>query len=256
MKKIILFSILFVLLEANIGFAANVEYSFPPLQELARGGHSMSLGYLIGRIYQWSLGIAALAAFISIIIAGVRITTSAGNVSTISDARDQIVQALLGLALLFGAYLILHTIDPGLTKLKNPDFDKMKITLHKWEKFWWKEYGHLHLDPDLKKEISKLSPQEQKEVMKKTKEILESDKPLHDRDMLTFTAGHMGQTAENFAGYYALQDVKQRAKEKTEKLIPAGPSSLPGPLPPHPSLLPPTPIQPFNFQPQIMPMPL
>ncbi|HUX35406.1 MAG TPA: hypothetical protein VMV71_00025, partial [Candidatus Paceibacterota bacterium] len=37
--------------------------------------------------------------------------------STQSDARDQILQALLGIVLLLGAFLILYTINPNLTNL-------------------------------------------------------------------------------------------------------------------------------------------
>ncbi|MBI2024521.1 MAG: hypothetical protein HYT03_00300 [Candidatus Harrisonbacteria bacterium] len=69
-------------------------------------------------IYQFGLGIGGLVAMARIIYAAIVIMTAAGNTSKISDARDMITQAIFGLVLLFGATLILYTIDPKLIKLE------------------------------------------------------------------------------------------------------------------------------------------
>ncbi len=128
MKRVIISLFLIILIGGNIAAAATkYSYSSLPVLQESYNEKGYNLGYFTGKFYQWSLGLASLAALISIIIAGIRITASSGNVSTVSDARDQIVQALLGLALLFGAYLILYTIDPGLTSLKDPHFEKISM---------------------------------------------------------------------------------------------------------------------------------
>lgn len=81
----------------------------------------------IARIYQFGLGIAGLAAFASIVYGAFKYVLSAGNIVDQKDARDQITQAILGLVLLFGSYLILKTINPELVQLKESPGDMISI---------------------------------------------------------------------------------------------------------------------------------
>lgn len=75
---------------------------------------------MVANIYQFALIIAGILAFGQIVYAGIQFTISAGNPSKQSDAKDRITQALLGLLLLFGAVLILRTINPKITGGENP----------------------------------------------------------------------------------------------------------------------------------------
>lgn len=77
-------------------------------------------GY-IARIYQFGLMVAGLFAFGGIVYGALKYILSAGNVGSQQDAKDQITQAVLGLMLLLGAFIILYTINPQLTYLRNPD---------------------------------------------------------------------------------------------------------------------------------------
>ncbi len=79
----------------------------------------------IGNIYLFALGAAGFIAFGAITYAGIKWMLSKGNPSEISDAKDQITQALLGLVLLFGAYIILNTINPELTVLQIPGLSEL-----------------------------------------------------------------------------------------------------------------------------------
>ncbi|MDO8504790.1 MAG: pilin, partial [Candidatus Liptonbacteria bacterium] len=79
----------------------------------------------IGNIYYFAIGLGGLLAFIAITYAGIKWMLARGNPSGISDAKDQIVQALLGLVLLFGAYIILNTINPALTVLSIPGLTEL-----------------------------------------------------------------------------------------------------------------------------------
>lgn len=72
----------------------------------------------IQNFYQFSLIAGVFLAVGVITWAGLKYALAAGNPSGQSDARDQILQALLGLILLFGAYLILFTINPNLINLR------------------------------------------------------------------------------------------------------------------------------------------
>ncbi len=80
----------------------------------------------IKTIYQFSLGIGALLAVAMIVFGGIEYTVSAGNVSKQQEARDRILNAVYGLALLMAAVLILFTINPNLVKLGLPTLKSVK----------------------------------------------------------------------------------------------------------------------------------
>ncbi len=82
---------------------------------------------ILGNFYQFALMLGGLIAFGAIVWGGIRYATSAGNPSGQSDARDQITQALLGLFLLVGAYIVLNFINPGLTTLSLPGLENIVI---------------------------------------------------------------------------------------------------------------------------------
>jgi len=71
--------------------------------------------------------IAGLAAFGMIVYGGLRYTLSAGNIGSQEDAKEQITQAIVGLILLFGAYLILYTINPDLITLQDPNVSYINV---------------------------------------------------------------------------------------------------------------------------------
>lgn len=73
--------------------------------------------YLIG-LYQYLVGIAAIAAGVMIVWAGFRWLTSGGAPDRISDAKKKIAGALVGMALVFGSYLIVYLINPDLVFFK------------------------------------------------------------------------------------------------------------------------------------------
>ncbi len=89
----------------------------PGVKELAGGAVTNPAQYIVG-IYRFSLGIGGLMAMGIIVFAGIKRIVSAGNTAAISDANDMIKNAVLGLVLLLGAFLILNTISPRLTQLQ------------------------------------------------------------------------------------------------------------------------------------------
>jgi hypothetical protein len=100
---------LIALLQAFPAVAANVNVNLP-------GSYSPTSPVgIVGNFYQFALMIGGLLAFGAIVWGGIRYATAAGNPGGQSDARDQVTQALLGLLLLVGAFLVLRTISPGLT---------------------------------------------------------------------------------------------------------------------------------------------
>jgi len=80
-------------------------------------------------IYRFGMLAALLLAMLMIVIGALQYSTSGGDSSKISDAKDRIYKAILGVTLLFGAYILLRTINPELVLLKNPELTSVNITL-------------------------------------------------------------------------------------------------------------------------------
>ncbi|HVO28554.1 MAG TPA: hypothetical protein VMT81_01045 [Candidatus Paceibacterota bacterium] len=86
------------------------------------GGIPLSAGPCgwIVNFYYFALLAAGILAFGAIVYGGLKYATSAGNASRQSEGRSWIWSALIGILLLAGAYLILYTINPGLTSCSLP----------------------------------------------------------------------------------------------------------------------------------------
>lgn len=89
----------------------------------------VNLGKCIADIYNWSLTIVGIIAFVQILFAGVMILTAAGNATKISEARRKISNAILGIIILFSSWLILNTINPDLVggTLNLPVFEERTL---------------------------------------------------------------------------------------------------------------------------------
>jgi hypothetical protein len=67
---------------------------------------------------KFSVSLAALLAVVMIVISGFMYITAGGNTSTLEKAKDYMRDAILGLLLVLGSYLILNTINPDLVNMK------------------------------------------------------------------------------------------------------------------------------------------
>lgn len=72
----------------------------------------------ISQIYIWSLGIAGLLALLMTVVGGYSYMTAAGNAERAQKGTEMIWGSVIGLALLFGAYLLLDTINPDLVNFR------------------------------------------------------------------------------------------------------------------------------------------
>lgn len=84
-----------------------------------------SPGELVNQLYQWALGISGVLAFGAIVWGGVVYTFARGNPAGQSEGKKWISGALLGLALLGGAYLLLYTINPKIVSLDIAGLDEL-----------------------------------------------------------------------------------------------------------------------------------
>jgi hypothetical protein len=77
---------------------------------------SQQLGKCVNQVYLWSLGIAGVLALLMIVLGGYYVLTAAGNAAQASKGKSYIWSSLIGIVILLGAYLILTTINPDLTR--------------------------------------------------------------------------------------------------------------------------------------------
>lgn len=109
--------ILYCLLLPTISLALELQY--PEF-----GGYrietNMDINQLIAWFYYFIVATAGFAAFVMLVWGGFTWLTSIGNPTRISDAKDRIFKAILGLLLILASYLILQIINPDLTTLTLP----------------------------------------------------------------------------------------------------------------------------------------
>lgn len=123
------FAISFLLFFAISGIASaasstTVNVTLPDLGSaygLTYNTDVSSIPAYITRLYQFGIGIAGILAVGMIVAGGVLYSTSAGQGDRQREAKSMITSALWGVLLLFGAYLILRTINPGLVLLSEPN---------------------------------------------------------------------------------------------------------------------------------------
>jgi hypothetical protein len=80
-------------------------------------------------LFNFSLGMAAVLAFIVIVAAGIKMVESRGNPSETQDAKQKIINSLIGLTILLTSYILLTTINPDLVKIENISLGTTGITI-------------------------------------------------------------------------------------------------------------------------------
>jgi len=93
----------------------NITWPASPMRTPFTGANGIP--GLIKYIYDWLISLGGMMVFITLIWAGIQYLTSAGNPTQMSGAMKRIKTASVGLALLFGSWLILNTINPILINL-------------------------------------------------------------------------------------------------------------------------------------------
>jgi len=84
-----------------------------------------TIGNYINTFYLWAIRAVTLLAVFMVMLAGIRWITAAGNASTITMAKTQMTDAIIGLVLILCANLILHSINPQLTIFKSLNITKV-----------------------------------------------------------------------------------------------------------------------------------
>ncbi|MBI5147574.1 MAG: hypothetical protein HZA37_00255 [Parcubacteria group bacterium] len=124
-----LFLILILIFVAALGSAAGpAAAAYKMFNQLPGTSQSItSLAEYVAAVYRFGMMAVGLVALGVIVFAGIEYTVSAGNASKQEDAIKRIKEAILGIMLLLGAYLILYSIDPRLTSLKDPNLPVLPL---------------------------------------------------------------------------------------------------------------------------------
>ncbi|MBI5071815.1 hypothetical protein HZB93_02910 [Candidatus Falkowbacteria bacterium] len=94
----------------------------PATLEISLGGLSSvsDPAQYISQLYQWTISITGILAGIMIMIGGLLYLTAGGSPERLSNAKDYISNALVGLILALTSYFLLQTVNPALLSLKFP----------------------------------------------------------------------------------------------------------------------------------------
>lgn len=128
MKKrqiILLFLIIFLLLGFSYS-AHGLELDYPKIEEI-KIGEETTLPEYVEYIFNFSLWIIGLVAFISLVIGGIRWAVSMGSPDVKKDAKNQMIAALIGIVILFFSIIIIEKINPDLLVL--PDMEVVELEI-------------------------------------------------------------------------------------------------------------------------------
>jgi hypothetical protein len=80
-----------------------------------------NLAEYVGILYQYLVGIAGIIAVAMIMYGGMKWIFAGGDSGKITQSKEVISHAIIGLVLALGSFVILNTINPALIDLKVPD---------------------------------------------------------------------------------------------------------------------------------------
>ena len=93
---------------------------FEGFQDPVRVNGVLQVGFIgeyIAAIYRWLIGIMAVFAVIMIMVGGIQYMLQGGSQQGVTEAKQRITNALVGMVILLGSYTLLYTTNPQLTLL-------------------------------------------------------------------------------------------------------------------------------------------
>ena len=145
----------FVFAQENLMESRQLEVPLPGIAGETEITNTPFLPDYIRYIFNFGVGISGIVVFVVFVYAGVIYLTSGGNPSKLSDAKDRMMSALIGAAVILGSYLILTTINPQLLVI-NPIIDTTELDPG--------EVGGVYLCTDLARENCELFTQSSSKI--------------------------------------------------------------------------------------------
>lgn len=132
-RALIFFSILFLTLSALFfNFyrpAIAASYKYIPMEKIPGfEGAATDFPSYISSIYKFGIWAVGIAALFMLIFGGFMYITSAGNTSKMDQAKTYIMDAIFGVIVALGAWLLLYVINPDLVKINLEGLKMMEAT--------------------------------------------------------------------------------------------------------------------------------
>lgn len=86
---------------------------------LSKKGDALSLAQLVGQLVRGLLGVSAALAVVFIISGGVRVIFAAGNEDQVSQGKQTLLWAIVGLIVAFGGFMVIGALVDRLPLLLN-----------------------------------------------------------------------------------------------------------------------------------------
>lgn len=121
LSLIFLFSILLLSVSVSFVLARELEVQYP-----GTGAPTTTrpiLSDYVRYIFNFAIGIAGLIVFGVIVFSGVQVIINAQNPAALGEAKSRIMDAIIGLIVILGSYILLTTINPQLIII-NPTLGK------------------------------------------------------------------------------------------------------------------------------------
>ncbi|MBI2454070.1 MAG: hypothetical protein HYV54_00640 [Parcubacteria group bacterium] len=99
---------------------AALEIDFPEISGI-KPTDNFGPGNWVNYFFVFGLGVVGLAILGTVIYAGILYLTAGDNSGKVTEAKDRLWGAVIGLVILMGSYIILRTINPQLVDIKNPE---------------------------------------------------------------------------------------------------------------------------------------
>lgn len=114
--------------QAAPSFAEGPPQAGPVTLEVAIGNltQAASIAEYIAAVFRYALSIGGIIATVMVVYGGVKWLVAAGDSGKITEAKGVITNAILGLIILLGTYLLLFTINPEIVRLRELKLPKVE----------------------------------------------------------------------------------------------------------------------------------
>ncbi|MBD3208708.1 MAG: hypothetical protein GF370_04630 [Candidatus Nealsonbacteria bacterium] len=119
-NKKLIFSFFLLLGLTMSARALALELKWPPSPAGTTLSSTTSFTEFVSYAYEWGIALGGVLTFGVLVWQGFQFMTSGGDTGKLKHARERMTEAVAGLIILLGSFLILNTINPQLTALKEP----------------------------------------------------------------------------------------------------------------------------------------
>jgi hypothetical protein len=107
----------------------NLQFSTVVVQNSTGGQQTLDVPWLaqyISAVYQYAVAVAVVLAIVMMMVGGFQYLTSGGDKARVDAGKKRILDAVIGMLLCFGAYIVLVVINPSLVTFSTLQVQQVK----------------------------------------------------------------------------------------------------------------------------------